>query len=154
MQQAYDRPTTWLRTIYTRTTFSPTTCQNRVQFHSGGLGIATNKMAESGKVSAAVIVSIICKRRKKKRKVKEVWEREWLRRRTERGVFRQLLEELRLEDECNYRRYLRMDTETFQVRLNGFPYFVNTYSGCFGAFLNCERHFQIMVFMDIRNFSV
>ena len=72
----------------------------------------------------------------------------------ERGVFRQLLEELRLEDECNYRRYLRMDTETFQVRLNGFPYFVNTYSGCFGAFLNCERHFQIMVFMDIRNFSV
>ena len=83
-----------------------------------------------------------------------MWEREWLRRRTERGVFRQLLEELRLEDECNYRRYLRMDTETFQVRLNGFPYFVNTYSGCFGAFLNCERHFQIMVFMDIRNFSV
>ena len=25
---------TWLRTIYTRTTFSPTTFQNRVQFHS------------------------------------------------------------------------------------------------------------------------
>ena len=34
MRQTYDRPTTWLRTIYTRTTFSPTTCQNRVQFHS------------------------------------------------------------------------------------------------------------------------
>ena len=40
-----------------------------------------------------------------------------------------------------------------QVRLNGFPYFVNTYSGCFGAFLNCGRHFQIMVFMDIHNFN-
>ena len=38
-------------------------------------------------------------------------------RRTERGVFRQLLEELRLEDEESYRRYLRLNTETFQVRL-------------------------------------
>jgi hypothetical protein len=74
-------------------------------------------MADGRQVSAAVIVSIICRRRKRKRKVKEVWEREWLRRRTERGVYRQLLEELRLEDEENYRRYLRMDTETFQVRL-------------------------------------
>ena len=56
-------------------------------------------MADVQQVSAAVIVAIVCKRRKKKREVKEVWDREWLRRRTERGVNRQLLEELRLEDE-------------------------------------------------------
>ena len=59
-----------------RTTFSLMTCQDRIQFHSGVQGIATNKVAHG-----------------------------WL------------LEELRLEDEENYRRYLRMDTETFQVRL-------------------------------------
>ena len=44
--------------------------------------------------------------------MKEVWEREWLRRRTEREG--QLLEELRLEDEENYKRYLRMNTEHFR----------------------------------------
>ena len=63
------------------------------RFHSGGLGIATNKIADVQPVSAAVIVAIICKRRKKKRKVKKVLGREWLGRRTERGAYRQLLEE-------------------------------------------------------------
>ena len=71
-------------------------CQNLLQFHSGGLGIARNKMADVQQVSVAVIVAIICKRRKKKRMVKEVWERERLIRRTERGVYGQLLEDLRL----------------------------------------------------------
>ena len=74
-------------------------------------------MADVRQISAAVVVAIICKRRKRKRKAKEVWEREWFRRRTGRGVYRQLLEELRLDDEENYRRYLRMDTKRFQVRL-------------------------------------
>ena len=74
-------------------------------------------MADVREISAAVVVPIICKRRKRKRKAKEVWEREWLRRRTERRFYRQLLEELRLEDEENYGRYLRMDAKTFQVRL-------------------------------------
>lgn len=75
-------------------------------------------MADVRQISAAVAVAIICKRRKRKRKTKEVWEREWFRRRSERGVYRQLLEELRLEDEENYRRYLRMDTKTFQDLLD------------------------------------
>ena len=53
-------------------------------------------MADVRQVLAAVIISIICKKRKSKRKAKEVWGREWLRRVTERGVYRQLLVELRL----------------------------------------------------------
>ena len=62
--------------------------------------IATNKMTDVQQVLAAVTVAIICKRRKKKRMVKEVWERELLTwRRTDRGVYRQLLEELTLENE-------------------------------------------------------
>ena len=59
------------------------------------------KMADVRQVWATVIVAIICKRRKKKRMVKKVWERKWLRRRTKGGVSRQLLEELRLEEEFN-----------------------------------------------------
>ena len=42
---------------------------------------------------------MICEDSKRKRKTKKVWENEWLPRRTERGVHKQLLEELRLEDE-------------------------------------------------------
>ena len=63
----------------------------------------------------AVAVAVLCKKRKKRRKVREVREKKWLQRRWEKGVFRQLMEELRLEDELNYRRYLRMDTATFEV---------------------------------------
>ena len=74
-------------------------------------------MADVRKFYAGIIVAIICKRRRRKRKVREVWEKEWLRRRRERGVYRELLEELRLEDAENYRRFLRMDTATFEVRL-------------------------------------
>ena len=107
-----------------------------MQLHSGGLGTTTDKMADVRQVSAAVIVTIICKRRKRKRKVKEVWDRKWLKRRTERGVYRQLLEELRLEDAANYRRYLRMGTATFQWNLNGFPYFSDNWGH------NFVRHFD------------
>ena len=38
-----------------------TTCKNRVQFHSRGLGIATNKMADGRQVSAAVIVALFAR---------------------------------------------------------------------------------------------
>lgn len=102
-------------------------------------------------VSAAVIVAVICKRRKRKRKAREVWEREWLRRRTERGVYRQLLEELRLEDEESYRKYLRMDTETFQVRLNGFPSCKHATVGVLALFLNCVSRLQKQTFKEKRN---
>lgn len=38
-----------------------------MQFHSGALGIATNKMAEVRQVSAAVIVALLLIRKKKKK---------------------------------------------------------------------------------------
>ena len=34
----------------------------------------------------------------------------------ERGVFKQLINELHLEESEHYRRYLRMDTTTFEVQ--------------------------------------
>ena len=38
----------------------------------------------------------------------------WLKRRQSFGVYETLLAELRLEDECNYKNYLRMTSENFE----------------------------------------
>ena len=54
------------------------------------------------------------KRRKKRRKRKH-WVRPLLQRREERGAFYKLVRELQLTDKEDFRRFLRMNTETFQV---------------------------------------
>ena len=38
-----------------------------------------------------------------------IWNRSWIRRRDERGVYHQLIRELALEDEPTFARYFRMD---------------------------------------------
>ena len=45
-----------------------------------------------------------------------MWIRSWLAERENRGVYNNLLQELKCTDDENYRKYLRMNTETFQVR--------------------------------------
>ena len=39
----------------------------------------------------------------------------WIQRRAKKGVFNNILHELRLDDAESYRRYLRMNAETFEV---------------------------------------
>ena len=93
-------------------------------------GYQQTKMAHVRQISVTVVVAIICNRRKRKRKANEVWEREWLKRRTERGVHRQLLEELRLE----LPEILTDGNETISGEVvNGFPYQINKYGTRFGA---------------------
>ena len=77
--------------------------------------MATNKMADRRRIAAMVIVSILFKRKRQRKRERSVREKEWLKRRGEKSVYREILQELRLEDEQNYRRYLRMDTATFEV---------------------------------------
>ena len=71
-------------------------------------------MAETAAVSAALVVVILERRKRRKRRLRSTREREWLKRRSK-GVYRDNLEELCLEDAENYRRYLRMDVATFEV---------------------------------------
>ena len=52
--------------------------------------------------------------RKRKRKERSVWVRNWLARREEKGVYNNLIQEMRLEDSESFRRYLRMNTATFE----------------------------------------
>ena len=66
--------------------------------------------------SALIIVAIL---RKKKRKPREIWVKKWLMKRDKKSAYNTILQELRLDDKANFRRYLRMNTDTFDelVRL-------------------------------------
>ena len=65
-------------------------------------------------LASYISLAILRRRNKKKKRKRAIWTRSWLKR-SNRGVYRQLLEEFWLEDPENYRRYLRMDTSTFEV---------------------------------------
>ena len=63
--------------------------------------------------AVAVLVFVIVKHRSASKKWKErsVWVRPWLQMHAHLGAFDTLLNELRLEDEEGYRRYLQMYPE-------------------------------------------
>lgn len=66
--------------------------------------------------AAAVLIAVVVKRKKaRKQRKRNLWQKSWIARRNERGAYHALVQELRLEDEESYRRYLRMDTSTFEV---------------------------------------
>lgn len=52
-----------------------------------------------------------------KRRNRSVWVKKWLLDRNEKGVYYSLLNELKLTDLESFRKYLRMNTATFQVRI-------------------------------------
>ena len=55
-----------------------------------------------------------CKKKKKKKK-KRIWATEWLLERPNKGAYNGILSELHLTDQKDFRKFLRMNTETFQV---------------------------------------
>ena len=55
-----------------------------------------------------------CKKKKRNKK-KRIWAREWLLERPNKGAYNGILSELRLTDQEDFRKFLRMNTETFQV---------------------------------------
>lgn len=75
--------------------------------------------AELNTVVAAcgAVVAILIRRRRRRRRNRTIWVREWVRGRQERGVYTQLLQELRLSDTTSYRNFLRMDAGTFDQLL-------------------------------------
>ena len=65
--------------------------------------------------SSLLISALIKKGRKKTRRKRNTWVKKWLAKRDSRGVYNNLLQEMRLDDVDGYRRYLRMSTDTFEV---------------------------------------
>lgn len=48
---------------------------------------------------------------------RDVWTRAWIKRRTERGAYAQIIQELAIEDDAAYTRYFRMNREKFEYIL-------------------------------------
>ena len=64
---------------------------------------------------AAIIIAAVLKKKRKKRLV---WVKTWLLERDRKGAYNNIIQELRLDDIENYRRYLRMNTDTFEELLH------------------------------------
>ena len=50
-----------------------------------------------------------------KKKKERIWAREWLLERPNKEAYNDILSELHLTDQKDFRKFLRMNTETFQV---------------------------------------
>ena len=61
-------------------------------------------LATCAQMQAHIIQKLKCNRRKRK-----VWVKSWLRRRDEKGAYNDIIQELRLEDRYDYRKYMRMN---------------------------------------------
>ena len=71
--------------------------------------------------AAVLVISSVIKKKKslrKKRKQRTVLVKPWLNRRNELGVYNTLLRELRMEDEGEYKKFLRMTPEIFDDLIN------------------------------------
>ena len=73
---------------------------------------------EDDSVVASCAAIIIAAALKKKRKKRLVWVETWLLKRDKKGAYSNIIQELRFQDMENYRRYLRMNTETFEEWLH------------------------------------
>ena len=62
---------------------------------------------------ACVLIEELNKKPPVKRRI---WAKNWLLERQKKGAYNGILNELRLTDKEDFRKYLRMNTETFQVR--------------------------------------
>ena len=62
--------------------------------------------------------------KKKTRAKRRWWVRPWLMKRCERGAYNGILSEIRLVDHENFRKYLRMNTDTFQVQAHSGLFYI------------------------------
>jgi hypothetical protein len=77
-------------------------------------------MEDEEDVLALVVIAsaIKSKRKVKKRRKRREWTKQWLLRRQSRGLYNNLIQELRLEEELLYSNYLRMSRDNFDTLLS------------------------------------
>ena len=74
--------------------------------------------SDSECAAAAIVVAVLLKRRKRsKHKKRSAWVKPWLQKQTQFGIYDTLLQELRLQEEEDYKKFLRMSTDTFNELL-------------------------------------
>ena len=67
----------------------------------------------------SILISCALKKKKKSRtkRTGTVWVKPWLQQREQRGLYSNLVKELQMADRGDYRRFVRMNIETFEVCL-------------------------------------
>ncbi len=78
-------------------------------------------------VAAILLCCALNMQKKKKRKKRVYWVKPWLTERDNKSLYTNLVKELILADRGDYRRFMRMNTETFEVRPNIFLFYCNVY---------------------------
>ena len=66
-------------------------------------------------------------KRKRQRKRRSCWVKEWLNRRNSLSAYQTILSELRLNDAEYFRRYLKMNTEVYEVKRSYYHYYYRRY---------------------------
>ena len=79
--------------------------------------IMANDIEIAATVAVIISLMLLLKKKKKGRK-RSIWVKPWLTRRETRGIDNNLVRVLRLEDEEEYKMFLRTDAETFVELLN------------------------------------
>ena len=82
---------------------------------------------EIGCTSFYASLALIMELDMKKKSRKKIWTQEWLVKRNERGASNGILNELRLTNKEDFRKYLRMNTSTFEVKLKSCKFLENLY---------------------------
>ena len=65
---------------------------------------------------------LILKHRQKRKRSRTLWVKEWLKNREEKGAFNNILNELKMIDLPYYRRFIRMNPDTFKVLITDLCY--------------------------------
>ena len=72
-------------------------------------------------ISSCATISLACaleiQKKPTRNRIRKTWMKDWLCKRDAKGAYLNILQELRLNNHENFRKYLRMNTETSQVRL-------------------------------------
>ena len=75
--------------------------------------VAKEKVGDA--VCATLIISCSAElllQNSKKRRVRKIWVKNWLKMKNEKGAYNNILNELKLTDSENFRKYLRKNTAT------------------------------------------
>ena len=78
-------------------------------------------MGRKRKIAGALLILAVIRKRRRtrqeslKRRRRTIWVKPWLANRDAKSAYNNILQELRLQDQEEFRKYLRMNTESYQV---------------------------------------
>ena len=94
--------------------------ENKMAYEHNGFWSLYSSTATATTSLLLLAAALLRIKKRGRRKTRCAWVKNW--HRTEAGAFHQLMAELRISDPYLYRKYVRMDVETFEVLFNYIDY--------------------------------